>query len=165
MVTTELSTEKYFELTNKEQKLKKEGKNMIGEILNCTENKKNMKELLKWKVILESNIYFNNRESYFEVIENYLQEKGNIENFDRSLYAIWCQNRDQKKLFEEKLQKSRISTILVDSRADDYSDLINSFFSLNESLTDDEFYEISQEKHLKEVEKIYLAMKKVVQEK
>jgi hypothetical protein len=159
MIQIEKNTARYFELLAKEEQLKSEGKNLKEE---------DGRELLEWKVIFSQELRFGERNSYVELMKDYLEEKIEMGVFCSRFSRLWWQHMAKCKDRREELRQNPVSTIWVDSRADAFLNLVGPIFSLNDSLdermdeNDDD--EVVAEQHRKEIQKIYLEIKELLQE-
>ena len=97
------------------------------------------RELSKYKIIIQNNLYFNERQNYLELITNYLDdEASDPEIFAWNFYIMDKQYGKSLGQAEEELRKKSVSTILVDSRAKKFCEFIGFISSFNALLTDTE---------------------------
>jgi hypothetical protein len=82
---------------------------------------------------------------------------------------LWDAHPDKCKDRLEELRQNHVATIWVDSRASAFSSLVNHLFCFDESFGDDydDDYDedLLAEEYRKEIQKIYLKMKEVLEQK
>lgn len=132
--------------------------------------------MLHYRIILSGNFRFDNREKYSELIESYLEEKIDTLEFYRLFEILYFENKHVSRPIEEDLKKNSALTISVDSRAEKYSDLIDTIFYLNqrmlkpeepedeESDNEEDLNEAILQDHRPKTRETYLEMKQILQE-
>jgi len=138
------------------------------------ENKKSLsetdsRELLNYRIIFDHKTQFNKRNHYLKLIQEYCEaesseEEFSAEAFDLMYYFLRRCKRDGSIIFEENFRENPVSTILVDSRAKKFSELLYLISSWNESLTDSEPDQLSEEEHRKEIQKILVEIQNLLKE-
>ena len=93
----------YFELVEQEKGIEKQGKYFFNE------NKKDYLKLLKCRSILHQQWKYEQRQNYFELMDDYLNKKFDAENFNLLFYRIWFKNRDQSTLLEQDFRRKSVS--------------------------------------------------------
>ena len=138
---------RYFYLLEQEEILKKQG----GSLYKV--NREDYLELLSYKVRLENQKYWENRQKYFSVISDFLNGINTAEDFSDEFFYLWKKDRDRdgtKMDFEP------------DTISEGFSSLIGKVFSCCEIFEPESKEEEKyNEKWLKNsIEKIFSGMQK-----
>lgn len=80
---------RYFKLLKEAESLKKKGMSLYDE------DREKYMELLEYEVRLEDQIYWENREKYFSVMNNLLNEQLPAEDFIAEFLCLWENDRDR----------------------------------------------------------------------
>ena len=148
----EINMEQYYQLIEEKEKYQNQKVNFFEK------DRKNYLKLLEYQVIFENEVYFNQRQSYLELIENYLNHQCDAESFHVLFYQMWRQDRDQVKVFEQQFHHKKVPVLKINLKAESFSKLIDSIFNWGEIFTNAEPDNINEEKFRKKIEKIFLEM-------
>ncbi len=156
----EIKTDRYWELLEKEENSKREGLNLTGQ---------ESMELLDYRVKLGAICCFNHREKYMEFIQAYLADDIEALSIGGLFDELGFMDMGSRRSLEKELRKNGVSTLLLDSRAERFSSLLNHLWGWDEGADSllDEYNgneELAEEKYRVGVEKIYLEMKELLEE-
>lgn len=153
---------RYIELLKKEETLKNQ------EISLLDENPEERRELFSYKIILENQIYYNQKVEYISLVEEYLRENAGKDGaglFRWEFFNIFRKNNKafdilEKEVLQEGLQ--RLATFLIAPKSTKFSALINQIVGYCEFLTFDpeDTYGINENQFRDSIEKIFLKMEK-----
>jgi predicted house-cleaning noncanonical NTP pyrophosphatase (MazG superfamily) len=108
--------QRYFSLLEQEEILKKQGVSFY------TVNQEDYMELLKYKVRLENQKYWENRQKYVSVISEFLNGITTAEDFSDEFLDLWKKDRDR----DRDLSKMNFEP---DTISEEFSSLIGKVFS------------------------------------
>ena len=119
----------YIELLNKEQNFRNNNTSLYES------DKVSYRELLSYKIILESQVRYNRQIEYISLIESYLNNE--IQSFllTIKLYEMEDENRLIQNNLEENIEL--ISNVSIDLKSSEFSILIENIFSACKFLKSD----------------------------
>ena len=103
-------TKRYFYLLEQEEILKKQGVSFYKV------NREHYMELLNYKVRLENQKYWENRQKYVSVISQFLSEINTAADFSDEFLDLWKKDRDRdvsKMNFEPNIISEEFSSLIV----------------------------------------------------
>ena len=160
---------RYFELLEKQDVLRNQNKSLFDE------NPKEDSELLSYGVILENQIYYNRKDEYIGLVEEYLQDNpGEAEArlFQWEFCTLFKTDNQTVEIFEKEILEEgvqKLKNFEIDSKSKEFSVLIHDIFGSCEFVTFDAkddipFREdssgIALEKFRSEIGETFLEMKK-----
>lgn len=134
MVAIEINCIPYLTLLECEKKLQQQGKSFFQE------NKEQYREMLQYEIILEDHIFFCQRQNYLNSLEYFLKKQCDSKTFIWMFITIWKKDRDQVDILKQTIFQEQQSTFATDSKAKEFSDLVDEIFGSCEVFTDSEPY-------------------------
>lgn len=116
-------------------------KKKLGKAWWTEENHAKYLELLHYQVMMEREVFFQNRNDYLPLIQKFVEENLDPWEFYSFFRDLFSRDRDQVDVFEQDWQKKRESIFVIDDRAEEFCDCIDSIFDVGE-----QFNEIDNEK-------------------
>lgn len=156
--TINFNKTRYIELLKKKELLKNEGTSLFDE------NRGENLELLSYGVILENQIYYNQKAEYIFLIEEYLRESAGEDGarlFVWEFFKIFRKDNEalevlEKEILQQGIQK--LATFQIDSKSTEFSALVNQIVDSCEFLTFDpeDTYGMTLDQFHDSIQKIYL---------
>lgn len=125
------------------------------------ENKTQYRELLSYQVMMEREVFFQNRNQYIPLIQSFVEENLDPWQFHRFFRRFWRKTIDQGEELEQSLREKRESTFMTNDKAVEFCDCIHSIFDAGE-----QFIEIDndQEKFQTRVTEIWAEIQNLLEE-
>lgn len=156
--TINFNKTRYIELLKKKELLKNEGTSLFDE------NRGENVELLSYGVILENQIYYNQKAEYIFLIEEYLRESAGEDGarlFVWEFFKIFKKDNEalevlEKEILQQGIQK--LATFQIDPKSTEFSALVNQIVGCCEFLTFDpeDTYGMTLDQFHDSIQKIYL---------
>ena len=136
-------------------------KKKLGKAWWTEENHAKYLELLHYQVMMEREVFFQNRNDYLPLIQKFVEENLDPWEFYSLFLDLWRKDRDQTDPFQQNLRENGKSTFVIDNRAEEFCDCIDSIFDAGE-----QFNEIDnqKEKFRSKVTEIWAEIQNLLQE-
>jgi len=150
-----LNKSRYFELVAKDKKLETKGTSLYYE------NRSEYHELLSYRIILEEQVFYENRFQYIDLIKKYMDGKINCYTFQWDFFDLYQSHRKISNKFIENLNQSGISSNISfskNSKRENFSLLVEEMVPLCDALDDG----LTENRFDLEIKKIYSDIKKII---
>lgn len=134
------------------------------ELVQLEKNQGESRELLDYRVIFSYQIYFESRKYYLPVIESFIQEKIDGEDFHDLFLTIWRNDRDQIDVLEQNLREKGESTFATDDKAKPFYDCIDRIFADVEALHEMDLTNAEEEEFRAKVTEVFGKMQEILKE-
>ena len=154
---------RYIELLKKEEIFKNQKINFYKE------NPEEYEELSSYKIILENQIYYNQKDQYISLIKKYLKENAGEKTFVWDFFDIFRKNNEDVKILEKDILEQGIKILTnfrIDSKSTGFSDFITQIITLCESVTfsSEEPSRITSDQFRDSIENIFFKIQKYLDE-
>lgn len=159
-------TTRYVELLKKEEFLKNEGRYLSDE------NREERRELLSYGIILENQIYYNQKADYSSLVEEYLRENAGEDGarlFVWEFFQIFRKDNKALQILEKEILQQgiqKLATFQIDPKSTEFSALVNEIVCSCECFTFDpeDTYKLTLDEFRDSIQKIYLKIRNNNQE-
>ena len=148
-----LNKSRYFELVAKEKNLKINGTSLYDA------NKSEYFELSSYRIILEEQVFYENRFQYIDLIKKYIDGKINCYTFQWDFFDLYYNHLKIFNKLIENLNESGISSNISfskDSKTENFSLLVGEMVFLCDSLDNG----LTEDRFALEIKKIYSNIEK-----
>lgn len=149
----DLKKSRYFELVAKEKDLETKGTSLYYE------NDSEYDELASYQIILEEQVFYENRFHYIDLIQKYLDGKINCYRLQWDFFDLYYNHLEIYDKLVEKINQSGISSNISfskDSKKENFSLLVGKMVFLCDALSND----LREERFDREIKKIYSKIEK-----
>jgi hypothetical protein len=150
-MTNKFDKLEYIKLLEKEKILSTKGSSLESE------NQEEDNRLLSYRIILENQIYYNNRYEYQFLMKNYISEKISTLAFISAFFKLFRIDRDRLEPIEKDLKG--LSNFSIDSKSKNFATFISEIFEDCDYLFD-ENCEVMEEEFKDSIKKKYSQMQK-----
>lgn len=147
-----LTKSRYFELANKNKSLKTKKTSL-------NHDNKEYLDLLDYDIVLEKQVFYENRFQYLDLIKKYIDGEINCYAFQWDFFDLYYADLKIFDNLKENLNQSSSITFSIDSKIENFSSLVNNLVPFCEFLDDG----LTKEKFDLEIKKIYFDMQKYAQ--
>ena len=123
--------------------LKEQGKDLYGE------NRDQYIELLHYQGRLQDHAFWNNREQFVLLMENFIHNSIDMEEFEIAFSQLWWKSMKEDKAFQMDLK--RVENLQLDPRSDRFGSFITSVFRQFEVLEDEECTEQEVKDYVRDI--------------
>ena len=134
--------EKHKQLVIRSQDLKNQGKTLFRE------NPEEYSELLEYEIAIEEQIFWNNREEFFPVMKDFLDNIINFDEFETAFTLLYYKTREEFDIFVIDLKQ--IEKFQPSTRSDRFASYINAIFREFEAVEDEYCTEQDLKDYVKE---------------
>ena len=146
---------RYFELVAKDKNLEMKGTSLYNE------NRSEYDELVSYRIILENQVFYENRFQYIELIQKYIDGKINCYTLQWDFFDLYNNHLEIHDKLIENLNQSGISSNISfwkDSKMENFSLLVDEMVPLCDALDDG----LTEDRFDIEIKKIYSKMEKII---